>query len=230
MIHRPVAILYDGNGNPLAVQNGVAIPANTSGVLVHGSDGTNARILKTDATGHQYTRPIQPITFTVVAPAVTPGNGKSMVSILNSSSYPVRIWKITMVNTQTTAVGGTVIEFQTRRFTGQSGGTSLTPSTNDSADAVDVGITARTGATLAGEASTFGRRVLYSSDEWTINSNNTEGMQQISQSLIPWLNYGDTPFIKAPTLRPGEGYSIRCNTNTAVGSWDIHFILTQDPS
>jgi len=44
-------ILYDVNQQPMNVENGVAIPANTQGVLVLGSDGTNARNIKVSATG-----------------------------------------------------------------------------------------------------------------------------------------------------------------------------------
>jgi hypothetical protein len=47
----PVAILYDANGNPLAVRDGVAIPALTPGILALGSDGTNSRYLLVDASG-----------------------------------------------------------------------------------------------------------------------------------------------------------------------------------
>lgn len=39
-------ILYDANGVAMAVENGVAVPANTRALLVAGSDGTNARHLR----------------------------------------------------------------------------------------------------------------------------------------------------------------------------------------
>lgn len=47
----PVAILYDQNGNPLPVLNGVAIPASTPGILSMGSDGTNSRYITVDSSG-----------------------------------------------------------------------------------------------------------------------------------------------------------------------------------
>lgn len=47
----PAVILYDGSGNPLAIQNGVATPANTSALMVAGSDGTNSRYMKVDSSG-----------------------------------------------------------------------------------------------------------------------------------------------------------------------------------
>jgi len=47
----PVVILYDSSGNAFAVQNGVAIPASTPGLLSMGSDGTNSRYLTVDSSG-----------------------------------------------------------------------------------------------------------------------------------------------------------------------------------
>ncbi len=48
----PVVELYDSNGNPLSVQNGVAIPANTPALMFAGSDGTNSRYITIDSSGH----------------------------------------------------------------------------------------------------------------------------------------------------------------------------------
>lgn len=45
-------VLYDVNQRPMNVENGVAIPANTQGVLIVGSDGTTARTVRTDASGN----------------------------------------------------------------------------------------------------------------------------------------------------------------------------------
>lgn len=48
----PVAIIYDSNGKEVSIEAGTAIPANTPGLLIVGSDGTNARFLRmaTDGT------------------------------------------------------------------------------------------------------------------------------------------------------------------------------------
>jgi hypothetical protein len=53
----PDVVLYDVNGNPLAVQNAIAIPASTSALMVAGSDGTNSRYLSTDTSGHLIIEP-----------------------------------------------------------------------------------------------------------------------------------------------------------------------------
>jgi hypothetical protein len=47
------AILYDVNGDPLAVDDGVAIPAGTPLIISGGSDGTNSRYIKVDSSGNQ---------------------------------------------------------------------------------------------------------------------------------------------------------------------------------
>lgn len=47
----PAVILYSSDGYELATINGNAIPTNTRGLLVEGSDGTNAHFMLTDSTG-----------------------------------------------------------------------------------------------------------------------------------------------------------------------------------
>lgn len=47
----PAVVLYDANGVPMAVEDGAEVPAGTRAVLVAGSDGTAARVLKTATDG-----------------------------------------------------------------------------------------------------------------------------------------------------------------------------------
>jgi len=49
----PAAVLFDVNGNALAVQNATAIPASTPAILFAGSDGTNSRYMLVDGYGRQ---------------------------------------------------------------------------------------------------------------------------------------------------------------------------------
>lgn len=46
-------VLYDIDGDPMAVENGTAIPAATSSLISAGSDGTNAKFIKVDSSGNQ---------------------------------------------------------------------------------------------------------------------------------------------------------------------------------
>lgn len=47
------SVEYDTSNNPIAIQAGSAISGSQSGVPAIGTDGTNARILKTDSSGNQ---------------------------------------------------------------------------------------------------------------------------------------------------------------------------------
>lgn len=47
----PAAVLFDFNGNELAVQNATAIPASTPALIFAGSDGTNSRYITVDTSG-----------------------------------------------------------------------------------------------------------------------------------------------------------------------------------
>lgn len=68
-------MLYDASGNAMFVANGVAVP--TSGLVMMGSDGTNARFIRTAADGTQRVDPTgtttQPISGTILANQGSPG-------------------------------------------------------------------------------------------------------------------------------------------------------------
>ena len=49
----PASVLYSSDGYELASINGNAIPANTRGLLVEGTDGTNSRFISVDSSGRQ---------------------------------------------------------------------------------------------------------------------------------------------------------------------------------
>lgn len=78
----PVVILYDASGNELPVQNGVAIPASTPGLLAMGSDGTNSRYLLVDSSG----RPIVAGAGTAGTPA---GGVLSIQGVSGGQAVPI---------------------------------------------------------------------------------------------------------------------------------------------
>jgi hypothetical protein len=47
----PESVLYDINGNPLAVQSGSATPTSTPALMMAGSDGANSRFILVDGSG-----------------------------------------------------------------------------------------------------------------------------------------------------------------------------------
>lgn len=78
----PVVEIYDSNGTPLAVQNGVAIPANTPALIAAGSDGTNSRYLLVDSSG----RPVMVGAGTAGSPS---GGVVSIQGVASGTVVPV---------------------------------------------------------------------------------------------------------------------------------------------
>lgn len=222
-------ILYDSNGVELNVANGVAIPANTRGLLAMGSDsGGVARRLRTDTSGNLQvtTANGDPATFTVLASATAIALNKSMISIVNTSaSVTAQIYQIFIINSQVTAVTGVVANFELRRITGHSAGTSITPLSMDLNDTLDAAITARTGSTVAGESASLIMRYQWSSDEWSGGTPDVESADHAQQLLNP--AFGRVPGTKPLFLRQNQGITIKQTTNSTAGTFDIYVVFTQ---
>jgi hypothetical protein len=166
--------------------------------------------------------------FVVTAEGVVLGNNKSMVSLLNAtgSTVVVRIREIYLTNVQIAPVTGTVAEFQLRRITGHSVGTDLTSTilAHDTNDTLNVNISARTNATVAGEGAVNIFRKLQSTDEWGVGAPDNEGFDAAVSRLLPV--YKQNELCKAITLRATQGITIKCATNTTAGSFDITVLFT----
>ena len=78
----PDVILYDVNGNALAVQNATAIPTNTPALIIAGSDGTNSRYLSIDTSGRL-------IIAGAGSAGTSVGGVLSIQGIANGTSVPV---------------------------------------------------------------------------------------------------------------------------------------------
>jgi len=87
----PAAELYDSEGNPLAVQNGVAIPANTPALMLACSDGTNSRYLLVDSSGRSVVSTTQQGNIDAGNSSTTPlaGNGTFSGTGIDVSGYGV---------------------------------------------------------------------------------------------------------------------------------------------
>ena len=66
----PASVLYSSDGTELAVVQNAAIPAGTRGILIDGTDGTDARTLLTDAAGRLYVNQGTPNTIANPWPVV----------------------------------------------------------------------------------------------------------------------------------------------------------------
>jgi hypothetical protein len=293
-----IVYLYDAAGVAMAVQNGVAIPAGTSGLLLMGTDGTNARRLGVNASGQaaiqnppnldvalstraastqlpaalvggrldgnigawlgstaptvgqkamaasvpiaiasdQSAIPVsvsgatEKATFVAAALATATANLKSMVSLANAtgSAVTVQIRQIWLVNVQTTAVTGVACQFNLRRFTSHAAGTAITPQPFDTTDAVNVAVTARTGATITGESAASLWSLRWSTDEWGPGALDVESYQNGVQAASPYWAQRYADSTKPIVLRADEGVTLKCETNTTTGLFNVFVVFTQE--
>jgi len=164
-------------------------------------------------------------TFAAIAIADVPGNNKSMISLVNTGASVVKIREIKLKNVQNTSVTGVVVDFGLRRITGHSAGTLLTPETHDTNDSLAGTITARIGSTVTGESATQLRKWEMSSDEWGVGTADSEADIHSLAELFPF--YSDyMRDVKPITIRQNQGVTIKCQTNTIVGSFDILILFT----
>lgn len=167
-------------------------------------------------------------TFVVSANSTAIGNGKSMLSIVNTSGSTVilKLRELYIINVQNTAVTGIITEFQLKRIVGHSAGTALTPAAYDTNDSLNVSITARTGATVTSEGTDIFKRLTWSSDEWGVGAQDVESGDhevQLRHNIVEQY-----PGCKPFTLRANQGLTIKQITNSTVGTFDVVAVFTQE--
>jgi len=205
---------------------GGTIPSRIA--IVGGVSGSTALSVRTNNSGSLVISQQEEKTFVVRAINTVIGFNKSMLSLLNGSlSSFLQLKEVYIINVRTTAITGIISTFELFRITGHSAGTLLTPLPYDTADSLDVGVTARTGATIAGENVSLARW-LWSSDEWVVGGPaDLEGRDHAFQNSFPiWLAQR-TPGTKAILLRPGQGIHLKHTVNSTAGTFDIVFVFTQ---
>lgn len=204
---------------------------NTQVVIRGGTDNTSignvGDALKTTGTLVISQAAQELPTFTVYVPAAGVANGKSMVSLVNASGSTVKlkIREIKLINVQTTSVTGVVLNFEFRRITNHSSGTSLTPNPHDTTDSLSGSATARTGATITGEGVIL-YRYKWSSDEHGVGAQDVESMDAVMQALNNC--YTTARYTKPITLNANEGFHIKQTINSSVGTYDIFVTFTQE--
>jgi len=165
-------------------------------------------------------------TYSVLIVSIAPGNNKSMLSIVNAagSGKIVRMSDLKINSVQISAVTGVFLFYEFRRITNHSGGTLSSVNQNDTADAATI-CTVRTASTVTGEGSLI-KRHHYSSDEKTIKTLGLENMETAINRDLNLLSTVDGN--KSLILRPGEGFHLKCATNTTVGLFDFNLTWSED--
>lgn len=173
-------------------------------------------------------------TFTVVAPAVVLGNGKSLLSLYNpsASTKVLKLREYYVRNSQTSAVTGVAAQLEVHKIvsgTAPTGGTNLTTSieTHDTNDTLGAGILAGTGHTISGENTASLDIMRISSDEWGPGTLDQEGSQQTISNYLPARVKRDSAQKPLVVMRAGQGVTLKCATNTTAGSFDLIFLFTQ---
>jgi len=166
-------------------------------------------------------------TFTLYS-SINLANG-SILSIFNGSQYKaLKIRKIYLINTATSFTTGGITPFEIQRITAHSGGTDITTSveTYDNTDALDSGISIKTGATPTNASSKIIRRVLFSTNALQSDSVTLESSQNSFQSFFPIFEHSNSE-CKPIVLRPSDGISLNCSNVMNNSSFDIEIVFTQ---
>jgi hypothetical protein len=191
--------------------------------------GNTGDRLKVDANVVPVEESTAKATFRAVAQDTAIGNNKSMISLVNTtgSIVKLKIRKIYLVNSQTTAITGVISDFSLLRFTSHSGGTLITPQINDTTDTLNASITVRTGATITGEVAGALARTKYSSDEWGVGTLDVESNDHINQVLVPIYEHSNI-YTKPITLNANQGIHLKHTVNSTAGTFDIIVEFTQE--
>lgn len=201
--------------------NGQAVMAASVPVVI----ASNQTPIPVTSTGSEE------MTYTVIAPAVAPGNNKSMLSIYNptGSAYILKLREFYIRNAAVSAVTGVVGNFELHRFASAgapTGGSVLTALSHDSADALPASMDARTGGTISGEVATPLDIIRTSTDEWGPGTSDTESAQQAIANYLPARAKRDA-LLKPFVARAGEGLHMKFATNSTAGLIDVVFVFTK---
>lgn len=163
-------------------------------------------------------------TFTALFAGVAFGNNKSMAGLFNGSGSGrvLRVKRVWILNNQTTAVTGVLTDFELRRSSAQSSGTSVTPVKHDtSSSSLPAQVLCAHGATVTSVTGNAIRKIKWSNDEPAASAGTSDELE----CLVP-LNCifdaatGDAD-LEPLVLREGQGLDVRHTGTSTVGVADI---------
>lgn len=230
----PAVIIFGTDGYEVSVRDNTVLENNINadgyirGLLIAGSDGYKTHHIKTDGYGVLESTFHERPTFNAITTGVTTDQNKSLMSIVNTSGKKIKIEEIYLINVKTVAVTGVQGVFEIRRITGHSSGSLVTNvEAYETSDVLDVGVTVRTGATVAGESANLLWRALFSTDEHGLGTENVSSTEHVFQTMFP-VYVKKTNNSKTITLKTNEGLNIKFTPNSTTGSFDIFCIFTQE--
>lgn len=169
----------------------------------------------------------EPATFYVCYERIAPAQNKFVATLFNTSSTrKVVIQRVWVVNWQAAAVTGVLLEFELKRITARTAGTSVTPAAADSKDSLSAGITADHASTAVTEGNLV-RRVFSANEETKIGALTLENLLSLaSHGLIYEKRLG----VKGETLRQNQGITVKQITSSTVGTVSVIIEFTDEPA
>lgn len=201
----PAAILYDANGNPVAVQDGH--PASSDrGVVVRAVERTVP-------------------TFYAVFDRVTMAADKYLATLFNTSAtrkaVVQRVW---VYNNQFDRVAGGDIDLELLRITARTAGSAVTPRAEDTADSLSAGIVADTNSTAVSESHLV-RRILSSGEEIGFSSSDAQSLLALP---VFALRYERRTGQRGLVLRQNEGITLKFVDGDDDGTVSVVYEFTDE--
>ncbi len=168
----------------------------------------------------------EPATYTVVADRVAPAANKFVLTLFNTSSTrKVVIQKVLIYNWQTATVSGVLLEFEVKRITARTVGTTVASFAHDSNDSLSAGISADTNSSAVTEGVLI-RRAFSASEEIKIGALTLENSASVDDNFATVIEKKDGN--KGHVLRQNQGITIKQITSSTVGNVSAVIIFTDE--
>jgi hypothetical protein len=167
-------------------------------------------------------------TYTATATGIAFASNKSLLAIFNEhATRKVKIYRVWVLNNQTSAVVGVLTALNLRKISNLTGGTAVTPLQHDSSNTtVDLtSITCVTNGTATNTGNNPLRVVLWSGDEPSVSSATSDELECIVPLMCIWDSTGDAN-IEPFTLNQNEGITITQPGSNAIGVVDLFIEFT----
>jgi hypothetical protein len=198
-------------------ENVVQLPADGVGSKLR----THTRTVGANTVHEQGFFHVADPTWIIQSGAVVPALNKQFLCFLNTGAQVFRLQALYIEESFTgTAFTGAGIQFDIKRITACSGGSTITPQILDSTDTAISGVTCLSAATSVTEGAVLRSAFLF----------NDELQSTVPVFVQNLRNYADfvTNGVKPIVFNQNEGLTVKCITSTTVGSFNVVAVVTKD--
>ena len=199
------------------------VPPNSTGAKVATESATQGA----DTVHFQVIKEYEPATFIAVSDRIAPAANKYMLTVFNTTATrKVVIQRAFVYNWQVAAVVGVLLEYEFRRITARTTGTTITPVAYDTNDTITAGITCDHTTTAVTDSSLL-RRGFTSSEETKIGALTLENSLSVNESFP--MVYERMNGCKGVTCRQNQGVTIKNITSSTIGTVSCVILFTDEP-